>query len=481
MSPLYPMNEWSDVNIYFNIGKSIFNGRVLYSEAFDHKGPLIFFIYGFGYLISNTTFFGVFVLELLSAFALVSAVFLIGKFYLRKECAFIVSVLTLLVMLDYSYYGGAPEEFILAFIAVSLYLFLNYFRKGSKAKHKASHMLIHGLLFGATVCIKINLAVFWFFPVAAIFLTLLLSKQFKNFFINALSFVGGFLLVFLPLFLYFYFNNALDDIWEVYILLNSKYGQFTNDMFSLLVQRIYVKLGAEPINIMLITVGIFVFPFKHMETRFHKIVMFLTGLSLFLVIYLTPFFFFYYPLPLVIFAALGWMTLFGMIADSITINKYKLVSVIGLSLALLIGIQKQAFFEINAFILLRLQNGKGVVDQFSKVIMKEKNPTFANFGVGEENAIFTKCDIMPNVKYFITPNLTREVWPEMVQERTKYIEEKKLDFIVLANSAIDYAYYKNLKAFAQNYELVATFTDQRKHMKYDKNNHYKSFLYKKRK
>jgi hypothetical protein len=27
MSPLYPINEWSDVNLYYNIGKAIFNGR----------------------------------------------------------------------------------------------------------------------------------------------------------------------------------------------------------------------------------------------------------------------------------------------------------------------------------------------------------------------------------------------------------------------------------------------------------------------
>lgn len=66
MSPLYPINEWSDVNLYYNIGKAIFNGRTLYAEAFDHKGPLIFFIYGIGYAISNTSFIGMFLMYIFS-------------------------------------------------------------------------------------------------------------------------------------------------------------------------------------------------------------------------------------------------------------------------------------------------------------------------------------------------------------------------------------------------------------------------------
>jgi hypothetical protein len=71
MSPLYAFNEWVDVNAYFTMGKGMMNGHVLYKDLFDHKGPLLYFIYGLGYLIDKAGFTGVFLLQLLANFVTV--------------------------------------------------------------------------------------------------------------------------------------------------------------------------------------------------------------------------------------------------------------------------------------------------------------------------------------------------------------------------------------------------------------------------
>ena len=63
---IYPCNNWDDSNSYFTMGKVMMNGGVIYRDAFDQKGPLLYFIYGLGYLMSNTTFVGVFVLEVVA-------------------------------------------------------------------------------------------------------------------------------------------------------------------------------------------------------------------------------------------------------------------------------------------------------------------------------------------------------------------------------------------------------------------------------
>lgn len=472
------MNEWSDANIYFNVGKCIFNGRTLYAEAFDHKGPLIFFIYGLGYLISNTTFHGVFIFELLSGLMLVSAVYLTAGLYLRKEYAFVVAILTMLVMLLYSHTGGAPEEFILAFVAISLFLFLHHF-KGHNVQHRASYMIWHGVLFAATVFTKINLAVFWVFPVAAIFLMLLLNKEYKNLFVNLLSFLVGVFIITLPLLSYFYVNNALSDAYETYIVLNSKYGRLNEPMLiiSRLAYRMYLDLQSDAVSFVLIMAGVFYFPFKFLDTFIQKISIFLAGLSLYLMIYIAPSFYFYYPLPMVSFVSLGVIVFLKLIADVITLRSSRMVLALVLCFGLLFGIQRKALFQTGGLILLRIDEPDGVVTQFSKIIVKEKNPTFANFGVGEENAIFTRCNIVPNVKYFITPNITRNMWPDMIKDRTKNIEDKALDFIVLTNTSADFIYFKYLDALAQNYELVDTYIDKRYHMQDD---HFISYLYKKK-
>ena len=41
-SPAYPINDWSDANIYFSAGKGMLAGRVMYRDLYDHKGPLIY-------------------------------------------------------------------------------------------------------------------------------------------------------------------------------------------------------------------------------------------------------------------------------------------------------------------------------------------------------------------------------------------------------------------------------------------------------
>ena len=44
----------------------MFNGKVPYKDLFEQKGPLLYLIYGIGYLISHDTFLGVYLLEVIS-------------------------------------------------------------------------------------------------------------------------------------------------------------------------------------------------------------------------------------------------------------------------------------------------------------------------------------------------------------------------------------------------------------------------------
>jgi hypothetical protein len=44
-SYLYAINPWSDANIFFTIGRGIISGRKMYIDLFDHKGPLIYYLY----------------------------------------------------------------------------------------------------------------------------------------------------------------------------------------------------------------------------------------------------------------------------------------------------------------------------------------------------------------------------------------------------------------------------------------------------
>ena len=49
---LYPLNDWVDVNCFFTVGRGIRHGLVPYLDLYDHKGPLLYYVYALASLIS---------------------------------------------------------------------------------------------------------------------------------------------------------------------------------------------------------------------------------------------------------------------------------------------------------------------------------------------------------------------------------------------------------------------------------------------
>ena len=65
-SVLFVCNNWDDANSYFTMGKGMMNGMVIYRDLYDQKGPFLYLLYGLAYLISNKTFLGVFIFEIIA-------------------------------------------------------------------------------------------------------------------------------------------------------------------------------------------------------------------------------------------------------------------------------------------------------------------------------------------------------------------------------------------------------------------------------
>ena len=42
---LYPMNDWVDTQCFFTVGKAMVNGKVLYADIYEQKGPLLYFLF----------------------------------------------------------------------------------------------------------------------------------------------------------------------------------------------------------------------------------------------------------------------------------------------------------------------------------------------------------------------------------------------------------------------------------------------------
>lgn len=78
-SPFYVFNDWVDANAFFTMGKGMMNGLIPYKDLFEQKGPILYFIYGIGYLLDNDGFTGIYILEVLSSTILCYCLYKLSK------------------------------------------------------------------------------------------------------------------------------------------------------------------------------------------------------------------------------------------------------------------------------------------------------------------------------------------------------------------------------------------------------------------
>ena len=479
LSPLYHSNGWPDPNIYFTIGKSIFNGKALYTDLFDLKGPVLFFIYGLGSLISDHSFLGVFLLEILLWFLMIFAIYRTAKFYLSNAFAYLVALLFPFCIVTFIKTGGSPDEFILAFECISLYFFVAYFKEKEATIHNPYVMLMHGLLFALTLFCKFNLALFWVFPVTALFLNLLLKKTFRNFAWNLVAFLTGFLLIAAPICIYLLVNHAFDDFYAICFELTKKTSgmQSQSTGIQLLFFRLIFVYFVRPVELFILPlIGIFYFSFKFIGHKLGKWAMMLAGISVYLAVFIPPVFIIaYYPLPFLIFSALGILCIFTFInryfhqIKTLTIQYMLIV----LTVLFYMGAEMKDLSDMKSVDFLKAKPG-APLKSIREEILKEKNPTLMTPCDGLGLNLFTTCRIVPNIRFFTFP-APYEFYPVMRDEQTQYIENKAVQFIVLIvpntdlqhtkwnreqmptkydnKREIGYNYFTTLPAFQENYEL----------------------------
>lgn len=121
-SPLYATNFWTDTNIYFTIGRGIRSGLIPYRDLFDHKGPLLYLLYGLAACFSDTCFIGVFFLEVLSLAFFFRLAFGFAQKTGARWTAMAVPPLAAIAVCGCRAFtqGGSAEEFCLPFLLLGI-------------------------------------------------------------------------------------------------------------------------------------------------------------------------------------------------------------------------------------------------------------------------------------------------------------------------------------------------------------------------
>lgn len=454
-SPLYPFNDWVDTNVSFTVGKGMMNGKVLYRDIFEQRGPLLYLIYGLGYLLSNRTFLGVFIFEVVSFSFFLFFCYKSISLYLSKSYSLIALpiIAASVINLESFSHGGSPEEFCLPFVAFSLYYLLKYFAETYPKPIPDKWIFINGLVAGCVLWVKFSILGFWIGWIGSILILLLIKKDFVGLFKYSGLFLLGMVTATIPWIVYFGLNNAIPEWINSYFVVNlTAYSQSMT-----LVSRIkFILLTVYGVRFVVGLPGLGFFVFLTKRNYIKNLVNKLSVAFCFVLLAVTVYgggqVRNYYSLIFAPFIIFGLTILLDLYSDDY--GKIKSVPVL-ISTIFIIVIS--SFFLIlytnHNVDMLRVDREDLVQYKYAQVINETENATLLNYG-WLDSGFFTTTGIVPTTRFFHQPNIEYSRYPLIRDEQNRYIREAVTDYIVYPIRIQDYKGVIDIPYLNENYELI---------------------------
>lgn len=439
----YPCNDWNDANSYFSVGKALFNGKVPYRDVFDQKGMYLYFLYGLAYLVSHTTFAGVFLLEgILAAFDL-SGICRILMLYVKRGTALVLSPLVLAVIISSRsfYWGGSAEEICFPFLVWGLYLVLDYFKNDYPGEAMGAwRIFAGGLLAGVVANIKFTVLGFFFAWMMCVFLSFFVRKELIRGIKSCFIFLGGMALPFLPWVIYFAVNKSLYEWYWGYVYINVFVYSNLNGEGPALYERVYTLskilywvIRTNMIYFIFIIPGMIWAIMGKNRKWLERFLPLALSFFLFLGIYVGGSELPYYALPLAVFTVLGF-ALAGRILEWGIGKAFEKSGRPGaaramwaLSALLTAGLSVGIIWTNSMNIPHRLEKKEDIfLYKFREIVEETPNPTLLNIGCLDAG-LYTVCDIVPTCRWFQTQTLSID---DVEKEQERYIREGQTDYVL---------------------------------------------------
>ena len=216
---LYIFDDGPDITCMFEVGRRVIGGDVLYRDVVEQKGLYLILFYGLASLISEASYTGVYLFEIILAglsLWLVKKCLDIYGIEWKRQAPLLIMAAVQFFGCTYTNHGGDVAEILL--LPVFLHVYYCGLRK-IKQGISPNYFLI-GLLAGLVFWVKYNLvvvfAVWWIFEAVSAFR----GKSVRALILNTCKIAAGVILSGLPVLIYFVYHGALYDMFNVYFVLN---------------------------------------------------------------------------------------------------------------------------------------------------------------------------------------------------------------------------------------------------------------------
>lgn len=450
-SPIYPFNDWVDANAFFTMGKAMFNGKVLYRDVFDHKGPILHFIHGLAWLISHKSFFGMWLLEIVACYFTLLFSYRILELYAGPRSLLMMPVFAVIVYTTGAMlHGDSVEELCLPFLMYAVWLAVRSLKKKEDIPCKS--LFLVGITSGCIFWIKYTLLGFY---LGWVILPLFLAIRNRNwkYILNMVLFIGAGVLAVTAIVLpYFLINGALHDLWDVYFYTNIfKYSIKFKHIFESPLQAVkvygYYALQNWPVLLLILSGGLWALVKRKFALLIQVLLMLLGGAAL---IYGKALPLFYYFLIFCGFSIFGLIPVYTLISKKVAQWNSKVYAGVLLAVGVLI-LPATLLCSPNAG-MLQYEKEDLPQYQFAQIINQKETATLLNYGC-MDSGFFTATGIVPGNRYFCIMNVDKE---EARKEHDNIVRNGMVDFVITCNEKLDSALYEEKTSSVFLYEEKLT-------------------------
>ncbi len=424
-SPLYPMNDWVDVNCFFTVGRGMNHGLTPYLDLYDQKGPLLYAVFALAARISETSFLGVFLAE-----AVCFAAFLFFSGRTAEDlsgtpAAYGVTAAALGIGVPLSpafSHGGSAEELFLPVFALSLYTVLKTMRE--RKPLSAGQTVLLGACAAAALWTKYTFCGLYAGLALAVTVWDLADFRGRNLIRMAgCSLVGAGLLTAAVLIRYAA-AGALPALWQAYFLDNlTRYsqnirgGNYALPLPNLLNNLSWSLPAGLGLGWLLAAAG------KRWREAAACVI---SAVTLFVFTYASGRRYPYYAIVMACFSAPGYAALFAVIPRAAREKRAFRRAAAALTAGILCLSPAAALkWSGNAY-LLGTDKSEMPPYRFAEIIRQSEDTSLLNYGFLDGGFYFA-AESLPETRFFCTLN---NDLPEMQQELRTAVSEGKTEYVI---------------------------------------------------
>ena len=211
---------------FFMCGKAWMNGMIPYVDFTDSKGPLLWLVYGIGYLISPHNYIGVFWLSVILYTGIFICIYKIAEIFLKERWQQFTVVIIMIssYFTFFFHYEILSEDWNSGFVALAFYriIFLLYTDKGKETHSVYITCFLLGICLTGSLLVKFSTTVM--LGITYFYVLYVLIREKRNIIFSFLSLIGGCSVLLVPM--------------AIYMLAVGAYSSFVQEYFFNTVQTV---------------------------------------------------------------------------------------------------------------------------------------------------------------------------------------------------------------------------------------------------